>query len=104
LTARVRFLSVEQVIALHDTLVDRYGGHPGGGARGLSFEGVDAAVQAVRNSYYEGLHIVDDRDPDPARALGLADLFCRTARRKVRSLFRDSGQTRMPGRTASRRA
>src|SRR5262245_34787493 len=56
LTARVRFLSVEQVIAMHDTLVDRYGGHPGGGARGARFEGVDAAVQAVKNSYYESLH------------------------------------------------
>jgi death on curing protein len=56
LTARVRFLSVEQVIAMHDTLVDRYGGHPGGGARGASFEGVDAAVQAVKNAYYESLH------------------------------------------------
>jgi prophage maintenance system killer protein len=26
------------------------------GARGASFEGVDAAVQAVKNSYYESLH------------------------------------------------
>jgi death-on-curing protein len=56
LTARVRFLSVEHVLAMHDTLLDRYGGRPGGGARGASYEGVDAAVQAVKNSYYESLH------------------------------------------------
>jgi hypothetical protein len=42
LTARIRFLSVEQVIAMHDTLVDRYGGQPGAEARGASFEGNDA--------------------------------------------------------------
>jgi len=41
---------------IHDTLLERYGGQPGGGARGSSFEGVDAAVQAVKNSYYESLH------------------------------------------------
>jgi len=29
---------------------------PGGGARDASFEEVDAAVQAVKNSYYESLH------------------------------------------------
>jgi hypothetical protein len=43
-------------IAMHDTLLDRYGGHPAGGARGASFEGIDAVVQAVKNSYYESLH------------------------------------------------
>jgi hypothetical protein len=30
----------------------RYGGRAGGGPRGRSYEGVDAAVQAVKNSYY----------------------------------------------------
>ncbi len=39
---------------MHDMLVDR--GQPGGGARGASFEGVDAAVQAVKNSYDESVH------------------------------------------------
>src|SRR5439155_9154137 len=33
--------------------------------------------------------MVDDRAPDAERALELADLLCRTARRKVRRLFRD---------------
>src|SRR4029077_11925072 len=33
--------------------------------------------------------MLDDRDPEAEQALALADLFCRTARRKVRRLFRD---------------
>jgi hypothetical protein len=33
--------------------------------------------------------MVDQRDPDAERALELADLFCRMARRKVHGLFRD---------------
>ncbi len=40
---------------MHDVLLDRYGGSAGGGSRGGAYEGVDAAVQAVKNSYYETL-------------------------------------------------
>jgi death-on-curing protein len=54
-TRKVRFLTAEQVVALHDALIERDGGSFGGGARGARFEGVDAAVQAVKNSYYESL-------------------------------------------------
>lgn len=50
---RVRFLTAEQIVVMHDTLLDRFGGLVGGGPRGASYEGVDAAVQAVKNSYYE---------------------------------------------------
>ena len=50
---RLRFLSAEQVVAVHDALLARYGGRAGGGPRGQAYEGVDAAVQAVKNSYYE---------------------------------------------------
>ncbi len=52
---KVRFLTSEQVVTLHDTLIERDGGSLGGGARGAGHEGVDAAVQAVKNSYYESL-------------------------------------------------
>jgi len=52
---KVRFLTAEQVVALHDALIERDGGSLGGGARGAGHEGVDAAVQAVKNSYYESL-------------------------------------------------
>ena len=52
---KARFLTAEQVVTLHDALVERDGGALGGGARGAGYEGVDAAVQAVKNSYYESL-------------------------------------------------
>lgn len=52
---KLRFLTAEQVVALHDALIERDGGSLGGGARGAGFEGVDAAVQAVKNSYYESI-------------------------------------------------
>lgn len=55
MTRKRRFLTAEQVVALHDALIERDGGSLGGGARGAGFEGVDAAVQAVKNSYYESL-------------------------------------------------
>jgi death-on-curing family protein len=38
---------------MHDALLERFGGLEGGGPRGELYEGVDAAVQAVKNSYYE---------------------------------------------------
>jgi len=49
----IRFLTAEQVVAMHEALLDRFGGLAGGGPRGESYEGVEAAVQAVKNSYYE---------------------------------------------------
>jgi len=54
-TRPLRFLSPEQIIAIHDTLLGATGGRGGGGHRGAAYEGVDAAVQAVKNSYYETL-------------------------------------------------
>jgi death-on-curing protein len=50
---RLRFLTAEQVIAMHEALLEQFGGLGGGGPRGGSYEGVDAAVQAAKNSYYE---------------------------------------------------
>jgi len=38
---------------MHAVLLERYGGEEGGGHRGAEDEGAEAAVQAVRNSYYE---------------------------------------------------
>ena len=55
MTRRLRFLTADQIIAMHDALLEEFGGLGGGGPRGESYEGVDAAVQAVRNSYYETL-------------------------------------------------
>ena len=49
----MRFLSSEQVVAMHAELLKRWGGAEGGGHRGVEHEGVEAAVQAVKNSYYE---------------------------------------------------
>jgi len=46
------FLSVEQVLRIHDGLLRRYGGSAIPGHRGEG-EGVSAAVLAVENSYYE---------------------------------------------------
>ncbi|HEY3237127.1 MAG TPA: type II toxin-antitoxin system death-on-curing family toxin [Polyangiaceae bacterium] len=51
----VRFLTAEQVVAIHDDLLERWGGHGGGGHRGAAYEGADAAVQAVKNSYYDSI-------------------------------------------------
>jgi death-on-curing protein len=48
-------LTAEQVVGMHDALVEEFGGASGGGPRGGGYEGVDAAVQAVKNSYYETL-------------------------------------------------
>lgn len=52
---RIRFLSAEHVSDFHDQLLNRWGGHPGGGHRGHDYAGVEAAVQAVKNSYYESV-------------------------------------------------
>jgi death on curing protein len=49
----MKYLSADHVIEMHATLVERYGGEEGGGHRGSEYEGAEAAVQAVRNSYYE---------------------------------------------------
>ena len=49
----VRFLSSDQVLEMHELLLERWGGHVGGGHRGSAYQGVEAAVQAVKNSYYE---------------------------------------------------
>src|SRR5262245_56665432 len=49
----LRFLTAKQIVHMHDVLLRRYGGEEGGGHRGAHDEGVDAAVQAVKNSYYE---------------------------------------------------
>jgi death on curing protein len=51
----VIFLSAEQVIDLHADQLERFGGEEGSGHRGAEDEGVEAAVQAVKNSYYETL-------------------------------------------------
>ena len=55
MTRALRFLSPEQIIVIHDTLLGATGGRGGGGPRGAAYEGVDAAAQAVKNSYYETL-------------------------------------------------
>ena len=47
------YLSAAQVLEMHDDQLARFGGTPGGGHRGAAYEGIEAAVQAVKNSYYE---------------------------------------------------
>ena len=49
----MKYLSAEQVVEMHAVLLERYGGEEGGGHRGAEDQGAEAAVQAVRNSYYE---------------------------------------------------
>ena len=51
----VVFLDADQIVAMHEVLLERWGGASGGGHRGQSYQGADAAVQAVKNSYYESL-------------------------------------------------
>ena len=51
--ADVKWLDAEAIVAIHEDLLERWGGAPGGGHRGSSYEGVEAATQAVKNSYYE---------------------------------------------------
>jgi len=59
--------------------------------QGFLFRCVDVVMElfAMAATISRARQMVDDRDPDAERALELADLFCRTARRKVRRLFRD---------------
>lgn len=49
------FLSADLVVRMHEALLEKWGGEEGGGHRGNQYEGVEAAVQAVHNSYYESV-------------------------------------------------
>ncbi len=51
----MKYLAAEHVVAMHADLLQRYGGEEGGGHRGAEYQSAEAAVQAVRNSYYESL-------------------------------------------------
>jgi hypothetical protein len=59
--------------------------------QGFLFRCVDVVMElfAMAATISRTRQMVDDGDADAARALELADLFCRTTRRKVRRLFRD---------------
>ena len=46
------YLTSEIVVEMHDLLIAFSGGMSGGGQRGANYEGVEAAVRAVENSYY----------------------------------------------------
>jgi death on curing protein len=49
------FLSAALVVRMHEVLLEKWGGEEGGGHRGANYEGVEAAVQSVNNSYYESV-------------------------------------------------
>lgn len=49
----MKYVTVEQVVEAHDALLAKYGGMEGGGHRGEDYQGVDAAVRAVENAYYD---------------------------------------------------
>lgn len=51
----MKYLSAEQLVAMHAQLLEHFGGEEGAGHRGPGYEGVEAAVQAVRNSYYQDI-------------------------------------------------
>lgn len=51
----MKFLSATIVVRMHEVLLEKWGGEEGGGHRGANYEGVEAAVQAVHNSYYESV-------------------------------------------------
>jgi alkylation response protein AidB-like acyl-CoA dehydrogenase len=59
--------------------------------QGFLFRCVDVVMElfAMAATISRTRQMADARDPDAERALELADLFCRTASRKVRRLFRD---------------
>jgi death-on-curing protein len=46
------YLTAEEVIEIHTYLLELWGGEEGSGHRGAEDEGAEAAVQAVKNSYY----------------------------------------------------
>ena len=59
--------------------------------QGFLFRCVDVVMElfAMAATISRTRQMLDARDPDAERALELADLFCRTASRKVRGLFHD---------------
>ena len=59
--------------------------------QGFLFRCVDVVMElfAMAATISHARQMVDDRDAEADRAVELADLFCRNARRKVRRLFRE---------------
>jgi hypothetical protein len=59
--------------------------------QGFLFRCVDIVMElfAMTASLSRARALLDERHPDAERAVELADLFCRNARRKVRRLFAD---------------
>jgi hypothetical protein len=59
--------------------------------QGFLFRCVDVVMElfAMSATISQARRMMDDRDPEAERAIELADLFCRNARRKVRRLFKD---------------
>jgi hypothetical protein len=59
--------------------------------QGFLFRCVDVVMElfAMSATISRARRMADDHDPNAAKALELADLFCRTSRRKVRRFFRD---------------
>lgn len=51
-----RYVTAKQVVIAHRQLLKTYGGLGGGGHRGDAYEGVEAAVRAVENSYYTNVY------------------------------------------------
>lgn len=51
----IKFLDASQVVDMHDDQIAQTGGASGGGHRGSSYQGVQAAIEAVQNSYYDSL-------------------------------------------------
>ena len=49
------YLTKDIVVEMHESLISTSGGMAGGGQRGADYEGVEAAIQAVENSYYESV-------------------------------------------------
>ncbi len=49
---RIRFLTGARIVEIHNIVLATYGGDDGGGHRGATNEGAEAAAQAVRNAYY----------------------------------------------------
>lgn len=51
----IEYIEADEIIDLHEVLLEEWGGDEGGGHRGALYEGVEAAVAAVKNSYYESV-------------------------------------------------